>query len=450
MVRQHPGARKQNERRGDLGDGKHPQPAVGAGCNAHAATRQPHPVRGVRRWQTRHERQKHRRGDGQDDAHPQHARVNRDVQGPHREAGGIASEHRHHRSSDEDRENGAQTAEQQALRQQSAPQRPCTGAEGRANGELSLASNRPREDQVGDVRARDDEDQRGGRQQDEQHRSRRRDDLIAQANGIDAKVGLRGVRLRMLLENGAMDGLELGSRSLDFDARRESTEQLRHPMHTPVDHRRIQVMRARDDVGDDLGLGGVGNRRLEDADDRRGAIAQPNGPADHGWIALKLGGPEPVGENRRSSRLRPVVSRIDQAAQDRAEAHHLEVRTANDSGPDDARFAQPNHREFDGGEVPEGRQGLDPRLQVAQLGDRKVRVLCADTWRTLADIDQAVLVAVDQRTQQDPLHHAEDGSVGTDAKRQRQDHRNGETFDAGERTEGESEVGQQVHKVLFS
>jgi hypothetical protein len=53
------------------------------------------------------------------------------------------------------------------------------------------------EDQVGDVRARDDEDQRRGREQHQQHRPRGRRDLFAQLHGVDLEVAVLRIRLGM-------------------------------------------------------------------------------------------------------------------------------------------------------------------------------------------------------------------------------------------------------------
>ena len=55
------------------------------------------------------------------------------------------------------------------------------------------------------------------------------------------------------------------------------------------------------------------------------------------------------------------------------------------------------------------------------LGDRERGVLHADPGRALADVDQAVLVAIGQRPQQHAPDHGEDGGVGADAERERED-----------------------------
>ncbi len=94
----------------------------------------------------------------------------------------IAREHADHRLRNQHAERRARTAQQQALGEQRPAQGGRAGAERGANRQLAFAPDRPRaEDQVGDVRARDDEDQRRCRQQHEQNRSRRRRNLIRAA-----------------------------------------------------------------------------------------------------------------------------------------------------------------------------------------------------------------------------------------------------------------------------
>ena len=79
-------------------------------------------------------------------------------------------------------------------------------------------------------------------------------------------------------------------------------------MRAAGDHRRAEVMRAGHDVRDDLGVGRIGDRRLEDADDRRGARTETDRLADDRRIAVERGGPEAVGEHGRARRLRAVVA----------------------------------------------------------------------------------------------------------------------------------------------
>ena len=52
----------------------------------------------------------------------------------------------------------------------------------------------------------------------------------------------------------------------------------------------------------------------------------------------------------------------------------------------------------------------------------------ADAGRALADVDQAILVAVGQRLEEHAANHAEDRGVRPDAERQGQDDGDGQTL----------------------
>ena len=57
--------------------------------------------------------------------------------------------------------------------------------------------------------------------------------------------------------------------------------------------------------------------------------------------------------------------------------------------------------------------------EILDLGHGERRVLGADSRRALADVNQAILVAIDQRPQQHAADDAEDRRVGADAERER-------------------------------
>ena len=156
--------------------------------------------------------------------------------------------------------------------------------------------------------------------------------------------------------------------------------------------------------------------------------------------------PEAISQHRGPRRLRPVVGRPEQAAAHRLEAHHLEVRTADDAGADHAGLAEADHRELDRREVAEGVERPDACAKIVDLRHREDGVLDTDARRALADIDEAIFVAVDERPEEHAADHAEDGGVGADAERERDDNREGQPLDPGERPEGETEIGEEAHK----
>ena len=81
-------------------------------------------------------------------------------------------------------------------------------------------------------------------------------------------------------------------------------------------------------------------------------------------------------------------------------------------------------------------------------GTEKLRVLDADALGRLADVDQAVLVAVDQRPQQHAADDAEDRGVGADTQRQREDDGERQALGSGEGPKGELEVSQERHEPV--
>ena len=104
---------------------------------------------------------------------------------------------------------------------------------------------------------------------DEQHGPRRRRDLIAQADGVDAKVGLLRIVLAMLVDHRGVRCPQLGARRVEVRARRE-----------PANRSVIRCTRPSVIVADRwCGLvtmfamisvcGGIRHRRLDHADDGR-------------------------------------------------------------------------------------------------------------------------------------------------------------------------------------
>ena len=65
--------------------------------------------------------------------------------------------------------------------------------------------------------------------------------------------------------------------------------------------------------------------------------------------------------------------------------------------------------------------------------------------RALADVDQPVLVAIDQRPQQNPAHQGEDRGVRPDAQRQRQHHGYRQPFGTHQRAHRVFQLTEEVH-----
>ena len=119
-------------------------------------------------------------------------------------------------------------------------------------------------------------------------------------------------------------------------------------------HRRAKMVRARHHVRDDLGVGRVWHRRLEDADNRGRAGTETHRLANDGGIAVERAGPESIGQNDCARRTGAVIRGVQQAAEHGTQSHHLEVRPSDDAGAQDAWIAVAEHRELDRREIAEG------------------------------------------------------------------------------------------------
>src|SRR5262245_56457877 len=179
-----------------------------------------------------------------------------------------------------------------------------------------------------------------------------------------------------------------------------------------------QVMRACDDICDNLCFRRIGYRRFQDADNGGRTLAEPDSFADQGRIAIELCRPETIGQHRRAGSIRAIVTGIEETAKYRMQPHHLEIIPTDYTRTNLARLTETDHRKPDGGEVAEGAQRFDAFTQVLDFRHREGYVVGADAVRTLADVDQTVLVAIDKRPQQYAADHAEYGGVGADPERQ--------------------------------
>ena len=79
------------------------------------------------------------------------------------------------------------------------------------------------------------------------------------------------------------------------------------------------------------------------------------------------------------------------------QAHDFEVVPADDASLNFARLTEADHCEPDCGEIAERAQRLDAGAQILDFGDGESCVFVAESLRALADVDQPVLVAVDER-----------------------------------------------------
>ena len=166
----------------------------------------------------------------------------------------------------------------------------------------------------------------------------------------------------MLLDDRGVNGAQFGAGRLEVDSRSEPSKKIGHPVDAALHHRRIEMMRARDHVSDDLGLGRVRHRRFQHADNGGRAVAEPDPLPDDRFVALQCARPEAVREHRCARCRRPIVGGGEQAPSDRPQTHHIEIRPADHAGANDPRFPEADERELNRREVAEGGERLDARL----------------------------------------------------------------------------------------
>src|SRR2546422_1032922 len=300
----------------------------------------------------------------------------------------------------------------------------------------AFPENRPCENQVGDVGTREDEDESGSGEENEEDGPGARGDLVAKQLGPDLEVRFGRICFGMLLGHGPVDGAQLGASLIEGGTGSKTGKELRHAMDAAGDHGCREVVRAGDDVGDDFRLLGIWDGGFEDSDDGGKPIAntaKAKGLAEHGGIAFEHGGPETIREYHGAGGLGAVVLRSDETTEDRVEAHDFEVAAADDARLHFARLTQADHGETDGGEITERGQGFNAGAQILDFRHGERRVFGAHTFGALADVDEAVFVAVDERTEKHAAHQREDGGVGADAEGEGEDHGESEALGAGQR-----------------
>ena len=173
-------------------------------------------------------------------------------------------------------------------------------------------------------------------------------------------------------------------------------------MHAALLHRRGHMVGTRHDVRDDLGLRRIRDGRLEDTHDGHRAVTESHGLSDDRFVALQSGGPEAMGDHHGARSLGPVVGRAEQSPQHGTESHDVEVRPVDDSGANHARFAQPDHRKVDGGELAEGGHRFDALAKAPDFRYGKGGILHANTRRILTNVHEPIFIAIDERARRTP------------------------------------------------
>ena len=340
-----------------------------------------------------------------------------------------------------ERDHGAGRAagrgQRQAFNQQLAHDADPARAERGADRHLAAARGAARQQQVGDVGARD--------QQHGRHRAEQRDQggpvvldqhilewpdddpvhAVARVRGVDAggdggQLGLR--RRQRDAGTQPADRLQERRAALIGPLRREARGQHRHP-----DLRRV------------LGVEGKLEARRHDADDDDRIAVEQRRLADDRRVAPEGARPQRLGDHRRPLGAVRVVAGFERAAGDRRHAQQREDVGRDDGHRNRRRLAVAGQR--DGGRRVPGDvlHGAGLRAPVEDVEVGAVVGLVADGG---VDGDEARRVGEGQRLQQHAVDDAEDRGVGADAEGQHHDDQRAEARRLEEEPECLAEVSE--------
>ena len=149
--------------------------------------------------------------------------------GARREARGEPGEEPHGRRRERQPERAACQREQPALGEHLPEEPHPIGAEGGAQGHLARAAGEPREGEVRDVGAGDEEDEGGGADQEQQGGPGILGELVVQRGRRDGEALAGGIGGGVFRAQRARDPLELGLRLRDGHRRRHPAEDVEHP-----------------------------------------------------------------------------------------------------------------------------------------------------------------------------------------------------------------------------
>ena len=343
--------------------------------------------------------------------------------------------------------NPPQSREHQALRRQ-LPQQPAAARAKRPpHRQLTFAGGGAREQQVGDVRAGNQQEHADGAEERDERGPHVLDDILLQCDGANPHP--RRFVDRVLRTQLRGDRFEVGLRLRQCHARlhpaedREEREVARRLVRV-VELQRLPDLR----VGHEEGFGRQpqASRGRQHADDCLITAVEPDATADDRRIAAVPRHPEPMTEDHD---VRPAhrfffggevtaVKRIDahgleEVGGDRRDIHSFDVAAVGEStGRADEVAAR-------GG--PDRFEELRPLLVVLEVTGRHRRQrLCADA-EVDPQVHHASRFAITERAHEDAADDAEDRRRRADAEAEREDGYGGETGRA-------SQHAQRVAQIL--
>ncbi len=330
-------------------------------------------------------------------------------------------------------EHAATPCQQHALREQLADNPSAIGTHRRTDGQLALTPCRPREQQVGDVRTRDQEHERHGAEQHQQRRPHLTGCRIPHRHDRNAflRVHPLGVGFAKLLA----DDLHLRLRA------RNGHAWLQPPGDIEV-VALIGTVRLRLQRKPDVRFGVRLKAPREDADDCVGHAVQQDWPPEHLVGAAEAGLRHGITDHGHGRAVRQILALREGATRDWRNAEDLEVvrgdvETLHRLG----RIARAHvHRKSP--EIVQ-RHGVEDIVLPPRhvLGDG-IRIADAGA-KLAAELHDSVGLRVRQRLEEDSIHDREDRCVGADAEGQRRQSNGGEAEVPAHRAQGVAQIGEE-------
>ena len=248
---------------------------------------------------------------------------------------------------------------QHAFREQLAGNPPASGSERGADGHLPLPRGRAREQEVGDVRAGDEQDKRDRAQQHEQRSLHIADDLLVQADqrqdtiaaaaasplaalaALAARPGIAArSRGRSSWLNALRNCLQLGLRLLKRHAGFQSSNGFQKHHAFTIAHEGSPRFTKRQ-RSPKLKRFGILKARRKNAHDGVTLFVQRDRPAQHVRVAAKSALPEAVSENGRLGAVGRVLFPGEVASQRRLDAEQWKEIRRHCAGHDSFRRSGP-------------------------------------------------------------------------------------------------------------
>ena len=284
-----------------------------------------------------------------------------------------------------------------------------------------LAAHRPHQAEVRDVGRRDDEHERRRAHEEVECQPRALTQDLAEGDDADAVSRSWVVRLLEVRLDALTDGRHLGPRLFQRSAGREPGDHLGHAVRAAVHHHRAGMVLGDDHVEERVHPVGKRRGRLHHADYLDVAAVDAHHLSDDSAVSPEPALPVLVREHHDRGHTGPVIGVPERTAQDRRQAHDLEVIPGDEPHVDPHRIVLALQRVRHLRILGDPLQRLRAVAEIEDLGHGEEDVLATRPIDRLPQVDEPVPVAMGQGPEQDAAHDAEDGGVGADAESKRQD-----------------------------